>query len=188
MLRSKIQAGNSSSAQAVRPTLISKTTAMANPGSPIHLGTTFARSVMVAVLRVNTAAIRIAYTCSRSPVTVTGSCLCELRLRTLADRPGRRPSALGWLHPAERIRIRLSLATDPEASAETATRRVRADCAARRLYYLRTALAACDRPARPGGLAARRVRRPSAGLGARWPGPDSPIRPSPPRSCVMSRC
>jgi len=54
--------------------------------------------------------------------------------------------------------------------------------------FARTALAACDRPARPGGLAARRVRRPSAGLGARWPGPDSPIRPSPPRSCVMSRC
>jgi hypothetical protein len=86
-------------------------------------------------------------------------CLRELRLRTLADRPGRRLSALGWLHPAERLRVRLSMAADQQASAETATRRVRVDCAARRLYQLRTALAACDQPAWPGGLAARHVRR-----------------------------
>jgi hypothetical protein len=29
-------------------------------------------------------------------------CLRELRLRTLADRPGRTLNILGWLHPAER--------------------------------------------------------------------------------------
>ena len=40
-----------------------------------------------------------------------------------------------------------------------ATRQVRVTCAARRLYRLRTALAACDQPVRPGRLAARRVRR-----------------------------
>jgi ABC-type transporter Mla MlaB component len=68
-LSNRIHAGNSSSTQAVRPTLTSKTTATANPSIPIHLGTTLVRSVMVAVLMVNTAAIRIAYTCSRSEVT-----------------------------------------------------------------------------------------------------------------------
>jgi hypothetical protein len=86
-------------------------------------------------------------------------CLRELRLRTLADRPGRRLSVLGWLHPAERLRVHLSMATDRQASAETATRRVRVSCAARRLYRLRTTLAACDQGVRPSGLAARRVRR-----------------------------
>src|SRR6516225_7527352 len=69
MLRSRIQAGNSSSTQTVRPTLTSNTTAITNPSIPIHLGTTFVRSVMVAVLTVNTAAIRIPYTCNRSEVT-----------------------------------------------------------------------------------------------------------------------
>jgi Protein of unknown function (DUF2637) len=86
-------------------------------------------------------------------------CLRELRQRTLADRPGRRPSALGWLHPAERLRVHLCMAVGQHTSAEAAARRVRADCAARRLYQLRTALAACDQPARPGAPAGRRVRR-----------------------------
>jgi Protein of unknown function (DUF2637) len=86
-------------------------------------------------------------------------CLQELRLRTLAHQPGRNLKTLGWLHPAERLRIHLYLATDEQASAETATRRVRATCAARRLYQLRIALAARDQPARPALLAGRRVRR-----------------------------
>ena len=86
-------------------------------------------------------------------------CLRELRLRTLAHQPGRRLSALGWLYPAERLRVQLCMATDQQNSAETATRQVRVTCAARRLYRLRTALAACDQPVRPGRLAARRVRR-----------------------------
>jgi Protein of unknown function (DUF2637) len=85
-------------------------------------------------------------------------CLRELRLRTLAHRPGRNLKALGWLHPAERLRVHLCLASDQQASAEAATRRVRATCAARRLYQLRIALAACDQLARPRRLA-RRVRR-----------------------------
>ena len=49
MLSSKIQAGNSSSTQGVRPTLTSRTTPTAKPSTPIHLGMTFVRSVMVAV-------------------------------------------------------------------------------------------------------------------------------------------
>ena len=86
-------------------------------------------------------------------------CLRELRLRTLADRSGRRLSALGWLHPAERIRVQLCMAADEQVPAETATRHVRVDHAARRLYQLRTALGAHDQSARPGARAARRIRR-----------------------------
>ena len=86
-------------------------------------------------------------------------CLRELRLRTLAHQPGRNLNVLGWLHPAERLRVHLCMAADQQAAAETATRRVRATCAARRLYQLRSALAARDQPARPGVLAAHRVRR-----------------------------
>ena len=85
-------------------------------------------------------------------------CLRELRLRTLAGRTGRKLSALSWLHPAERIRVQLRLAVDEQVSAETATRHVRVDHAARRLYQLRTALAAADQPSKPGALASR-IRR-----------------------------
>jgi hypothetical protein len=50
VLSSKIQAGNSSSTQGVRPTLTSRTAATAKPSIPIHLEMTFVRSVMVACL------------------------------------------------------------------------------------------------------------------------------------------
>jgi len=86
-------------------------------------------------------------------------CLRELRLRTLADRTGHKPSALSWLHPAERIRVQLCLAAGEQASAEAATRHVRVDHAAKRLYQLRIALACYGQPVKPGALAARRVRR-----------------------------
>ena len=86
-------------------------------------------------------------------------CLRELRLRTRADRASRKPSALSWLHPAERIRVQLCMAASEQVSAEAATRYVRAGHAARTLYQLRAALAAHDRSARPGALAARRIRR-----------------------------
>ena len=82
--------------------------------------------------------------------------LRELQLR--AGRADRRLAALRWLHPAERVRVQLRLAADDHVSAEAATRRVRIDLAARRLYQLRRALLAQGRAARPGGMAARRAR------------------------------
>ena len=82
--------------------------------------------------------------------------LRELQLR--AGRADRRLAALRWLHPAERVRVQLRLAADDQISAEAATRRVRIDLAARRLYQLRRALLAPGRAARPGGTAARRAR------------------------------
>ena len=94
-------------------------------------------------------------------------CLRELRLRTLAGRAGRKLSAWRWLHPAERVRVQLRMAADEQLSAEAATRHVRVDHAARRLYQLRTALDAHDQPAcawrdgrapRPAGRAPRSPR------------------------------
>ena len=82
--------------------------------------------------------------------------LRELQLRT--GRADRRLAALRWLHPAERVRVQLRLAADDHMSAEAATRRVRIDLAARRLYQLRRVLLAQGRAARPGGMAARRAR------------------------------
>ena len=82
--------------------------------------------------------------------------LRELQLR--AGRADRRLAALRWLHPAERVRVQLRLAADDHISAEAATRRVRIDLAARRLYQLRRALLAQGRAARSGGMAARRAR------------------------------
>ena len=82
--------------------------------------------------------------------------LRELQLR--AGRADRRLAALRWLHPAERVRVQLRLAADDHISAEAATRRVRIDLAARRLYQLRRALLAQGRAARPEGMAARHVR------------------------------
>jgi hypothetical protein len=70
-------------------------------------------------------------------------CLRELRLRTGADQADRKLSALGWLRPAERIRVQLCMATGEQASAEAATRHVRVSHAAKRLTSittLRTAL------------------------------------------------
>jgi len=82
--------------------------------------------------------------------------LRELQLR--AGRADRRLAALRWLHPAERVRVQLRLAADDQISAEAATRRVRIDLAARRLYQLRRALLAQGRAAGPGGMAGRRAR------------------------------
>jgi hypothetical protein len=84
-------------------------------------------------------------------------CLRELQLR--AGRADRRLAALRWLHPAERVRVQLRLAADDYISAQAATRRVRTDLAARRLYQLRRALDAADRAAKPGGMAAWRARQ-----------------------------
>ena len=86
-------------------------------------------------------------------------CLRELRLRTLADRADRKLSAWRWLHPAERVRVQLRMAADEQLSAEAATRHVRVDHAARRLYQLRAALGAHDQSDAHGALAARRIRR-----------------------------
>jgi hypothetical protein len=83
--------------------------------------------------------------------------LRELRLRK-AGRADRKLTALRWLHPAERIRVQLRLAADDRISAEAATRRVRADHAARRLYQLRKALHVAEQAARPGAMTARRIR------------------------------
>jgi hypothetical protein len=86
-------------------------------------------------------------------------CLRELRLRTLADRSGRKPTALRWLHPAERIRAQIRMASDGQIPAEAATRQVRIHHAARRLHQLRAALAVYDQSPTPGAIATRHVRR-----------------------------
>jgi hypothetical protein len=85
-------------------------------------------------------------------------CLREMRLRT-ANRADRTLSALRWLRPAERIRVQICLAADDQVSAEEATRRIRIDSAARRLYQLRALLRAHERATGPAKLAARRTRR-----------------------------
>jgi hypothetical protein len=84
-------------------------------------------------------------------------CLRELKLRTRADRAGRTPSAWRWLHPAERIRIQIHMTTDEHLSAEAATRHIRIDRAARRLYQLKTALDAHDQAHPHGTMTARRI-------------------------------
>ena len=84
--------------------------------------------------------------------------LNEVRQRT-ADRPDRSLAGLLWLHPAERLRVQLRLAADAQLSAQTATRRVRVDQAARRLYQLRQALHPVDQPPGPAATAARRIRK-----------------------------
>jgi hypothetical protein len=92
---------------------------------------------------------------------VIGAVLFEFTLRELRLRSGRADrqlTALRWAHPAERLRVQLLLAADERISAEAATRRVRIDQAARRLYQLRLALHARDRTARHEAATARRVR------------------------------
>ena len=84
--------------------------------------------------------------------------LNELRQRT-ADRPDRSLTGLRWLHPAERLRVQLRLAADDQQSAQAATRRVRVDQAARRLYQLRLALHPGDQTPGPTATPARRVRK-----------------------------
>jgi hypothetical protein len=92
---------------------------------------------------------------------VIGAVLFEFTLRELrqrvSGRADRQMAALRWLYPAERIRVQRLLAADEHLSAQEATRRVRAEQAARRLYQLRRVLHSRDR-ARPGALAARRAR------------------------------
>ena len=93
---------------------------------------------------------------------VIGAVLFEFTLRELrqraAGRADRQMTAVRWLYPAERIRVQRLLAADEHISAQAATRRVRTEQAARRLYQLRRALHARDQAARPGALAARRAR------------------------------
>src|SRR6516162_2145415 len=74
-------------------------------------------------------------------------CLRETRLRTLANRADRRLNVLRWLHPVERFRVQLCMAGDEHMSAQEATRRVRVDDAAAKLYKLRTLLLAEDQSA-----------------------------------------
>ena len=85
-------------------------------------------------------------------------CLREVRLRSVR-RTGRKLGALGWLHPAERLRVQMHLAADGEVTAESAARRVRIEQAARRLYQLRAVLHTHDRQARHSAVALGRVRR-----------------------------
>ena len=59
-LKAKIHTGNSSSAQADIPTPTSSTSAVINPAPVSHRDTISVRRAMVTVVRVNTAAIRIA--------------------------------------------------------------------------------------------------------------------------------
>src|SRR5437870_2822216 len=60
----------------------------------------------------------------------------------------------GWLHPAERLRVRALLSADAKLSVGVATRWVRVTCAARRLYALRQVLEAEVRVAKLGIIAA----------------------------------
>ena len=86
-------------------------------------------------------------------------CLRELKLRTLAGRAGRTPSAWRWLHPAERVRAQVLIAAGEHLSAEAATRKIRIDHAARRLYQLKARLDARDQSRTPGAMAAWRIRQ-----------------------------
>lgn len=93
---------------------------------------------------------------------VIGAVLFEFTLRELRQRTSgradRKMAGLGWLYPAERIRVQRLLASDERISSQAATRRVRTEQAARRLYQLRRALHAQDRATRRGTLAALRAR------------------------------
>jgi len=86
-------------------------------------------------------------------------CLRELRQRTITDRADRKLSTLRWLHPAERIRVQLRMAADGQLSAEAATRHVRVEHAARRLYQLRAVLDVRGQSDAHSALATRRIRQ-----------------------------
>lgn len=93
---------------------------------------------------------------------VIAATLFEFSLRETrhtARRAERTLTGLGWLRPAERIRVRMQMSADDNISAETAAHRVRVERAARYLHLLRLAVAADQRTARPSSLAAHRVRR-----------------------------
>ena len=85
-------------------------------------------------------------------------CLREMKIRR-TGRADRKLAGLRWLHPAERVRVQMHMAADEQASAEQATRRVRVEQAARRLYQLRTALLTHDKVGRPDKVASARARR-----------------------------
>ena len=106
MLSSRTHAGNSSSTQGVKPTLISRTTATGKPSTAIRRGITAVRNVMIDVLSVNTAAIRVAYTRSSSPVT----------RRPTARVPGAGaaddPDATSVIRPSARAAATNSMATN----------------------------------------------------------------------------
>ena len=85
-------------------------------------------------------------------------CLREMRIRR-TGRADRKLAGLRWLHPAERVRVQMYMAANELMSAEQATKRVRIEQAARRLYQLRMALRDRDRAARRGAVAAARARR-----------------------------
>ena len=92
---------------------------------------------------------------------VIAAVLFEFSLRETrhtAQHAERRMPGLGWLRPAERIRVQLRLASDASLSAEEATRQVRIEFAARHLNTLRLALSAQDKAATSRGTA-RRVAR-----------------------------
>ena len=70
--------------------------------------------------------------------------LRETRRAVVRDAQ-RRLAGIRWLHPVERVRVLLALAADEQATATSATRRVRQAAAARRLYGLRLTLASGGR-------------------------------------------
>ena len=80
------------------------------------------------------------------------------------------------------------MAADQQISAEAATRRVRIDAAARRLYQLRALLRAQGRAAGPGMLAARRIRRAERRAHGALTRAGFADPPSPPRCSARSRC
>lgn len=66
--------------------------------------------------------------------------LAQAETRNQAANPERRVSAIQWLHPVERVRVLLELASDTSVSADEATMRVREAVAAAWLYRMRTCL------------------------------------------------
>lgn len=65
--------------------------------------------------------------------------LAQAETRNKVSRRDRRVTAVQWLHPVERVRVLLELASDAEISADEATVRVRDAAAAAWMYRLRTA-------------------------------------------------
>lgn len=85
---------------------------------------------------------------------IIAAVLFEFSLRETrhAARPlARRPAGPRWAHPGERIRVRLCLAADDTITVEAATRQVRTQQAARRLYLLRRALSVSEHHDPPTG-------------------------------------
>lgn len=84
--------------------------------------------------------------------------LRELRQRS-AGKAGRTLAGLGWLHPAEQVRVRLLLASDPATDVAAATRHVRIQQAARRLHRLRQLMHTQENDAASSATARKRIRR-----------------------------